>query len=156
MDNEKLKLVEDYIKSQRAIKFSDLENYKFSTVHDLIKKSCIYSSVYVDTSSFYSASHIRRSVSDLYLLAIHYGFDKSLEDFYHLLADEIRSGGISSWYCKEIKKRVYLDSTAKFFNGEYKDEYGIDLEYIFKDIPEGEFEYGKGYVIKEFISYLSN
>lgn len=130
-------------------------DFKFTTVYDLIIKTRSWLTIKAEDKSIWCQPHKNRTISDLFLLAKYYGFDKSLYDFYIFLYGEIHDDKrLGSFICKDIDKRVYFvtgeSSQGNYFTSDLEDEFGVDLVPLIGDLKTYIDGYGGGNSIKNY------
>ena len=138
-NKERIKKVEEYFNNLDQLFFENLDkNNVYTNCHDLLLLANKYNTIKSD-GSLYCIRGKKRSISDLYRLAVSIGYKTGLYNFYTDLfnfanntTDNVRC---CTYICKDIDKRVYSINTAiGDFSGESFDEYRVDLREF--NLPE--------------------
>jgi hypothetical protein len=133
---ENISRAKAYILKQPALKLKGLTKPEQKTPQSFLREffsnyNRKLETVYCSNGQTQTMPGKRRSITDIYLITVHYYPKASLTKLYIELLKLITKNVVVSGLCKVIHKRVYRGTNSGeqgYLNGTLIDEFGVDLK----------------------------
>lgn len=154
---DKLKAIDEYLNNFESLEFEEGFEKK-----DTLKEHVLYLIKYLDGNKYsYSCktyekkskklitgvARNRRSIQELFLL-VRDDFDITIVDLYKVLFELLKEKEISSFICRDIRKRVYFleHYGNRGFTSEDIDEFNMSYSELMNEtLPQSDLKYGESH-----------